>query len=361
MSTNDLGLIILENAKEFGEKLQNNLNIIRNNKENYIIPIANSRFSNGEGKIVIKNTVREKDLYILSDIGNYSVHYNLHGIEHQMSPDEHFQDIRRVISATSGHASKITVIMPLLYQSRQHKRKGRESLDCAIALQELERLGVKNIITFDAHDPSVSNAIPRLPFESFYPTNTILSALLNEEKDNINNLLVVSPDMGATERAKYYAEVLECDVGVFYKRRDLSKLVNGKNPIVEHVYMGPDVKNRNIIVVDDMIASGQSMLDVAKELKSRGANNIYLTATFALLTEGIEGFMKAYKEGIFTKLYSTNLSYVPNNVKNQEWYYDVDCSMQLANIIDTLNKRQSIEHLFEGKKELFEEIKKVKH
>lgn len=355
MATDDLGLIVLENSKEFGEKLQKNLNAIRKNKENYIIPITNNRFSNGEGKIVINHTVREKDLYILSDVGNYDIYYKIHGKEHGMSPDEHFQDIKRIISATSGHASKITVVMPLLYQSRQHKRKGRESLDCAIALQELEKLGVSNIITFDAHDPSICNAIPRLPFESFYPTNTILDTLLKEEKENVDNLLVVSPDMGATERAKYYAEMLKCDVGVFYKRRDLSVVVNGKNPIIDHVYMGADVKGKNIIVVDDMIASGQSMLDVAKELKLRGANNIYLIATFALLTEGVDGFIEAYKKGLFTKLYSTNLSYVPNTVKEQEWYHDVDCSMQLAIIIDTLNKRLSIQHLCDNRGKLMQQ------
>lgn len=361
MVGDNLGLIVLENAKEFGEELQKNLNKIRENEKDYIIPVDNNRFSNGEGKVIIRGSVREKDLYILSDVGNYNIGYKMHGTDHQMSPDEHFQDIKRVISATSGHASKITVIMPLLYQSRQHKRKGRESLDCAIALQELERLGVDNIITFDAHDPNVSNAIPRLPFESFYPTHTILSKLLKEEKKNIDNLLVVSPDMGAMERARYYAEMLGCDVGVFYKRRDLSKIINGKNPIIEHVYMGANVKNRNILVVDDMIASGQSMIEVARELKLRSAKNIYLIATFALLTEGIQGFMKAYEEGIFTKLYSTNLSYVPEVIKNQEWYCDVDCCMQLASIIDTLNKKKSIETLYNGKKQMLKEIEKIRN
>ena len=358
MARDDLGIIVLENAKEFGEKLQKNLNKIRNNDENYIIPITSSRFNNGEGKVIIGSSVREKDLYILCDVGNYSITYNMHGKEHEMSPDEHFQDIKRVISATCGHACKITVIMPLLYQARQHKRRGRESLDCAIALQELERLGVNNIITFDAHDPNVSNAIPRLPFENFYPTHTILSKLVKQE--DIDNLLVVSPDMGAMERARYYAEMLECDVGVFYKRRDLSTMVNGKNPIVEHVYMGADVKDRNIIVVDDMIASGQSMIEVATELKARGAKNIYLVATFALLTEGTEGFMKAYQEGIFAKLYSTNLSYVPDTIKSQEWYCDVDCSSQLATIIDALNKKKSIQALFGSREEMAEELQKLK-
>lgn len=360
MVENNLGLIVLENARKLGESLQKNLNIIRKEEKNYIIPLKNSRFSNGEGKISIEGTVREKDLYIISDVGNYNIEYEMHGIKHNMSPDEHFQDIKRVISATSGHASKITIVMPLLYQARQHKRKGRESLDCAIALQELERLGVDNIITFDAHDPNVSNAIPRLPFENFYPTHTILNELVKKEAENIENLLVVSPDMGAMERARYYAEMLSCDVGVFYKRRDLSRVVNGKNPIIEHVYMGADVKNRNIIVVDDMIASGQSMLEVAKELKQRGANHIYLIASFALLTEGIQAFIDAYDEGMFTKLYSTNLSYVPETIKSQKWYCDVDCSMQLATIIDTLNKKESIEFLFDGKKQIFNKINKAR-
>lgn len=358
---NNLGIIVLENAKELGEKLQKNLNILRKENTNYIIPLKNSRFSNGEGKVSIESTVREKDLYILSDVGNYNISYEMHGVKHHMSPDEHFQDIKRVISATSGHASKITIVMPLLYEARQHKRKGRESLDCAIALQELERLGVDNIITFDAHDPNVSNAIPRLPFENFYPTHTILNDLIREESENIDNILVVSPDMGAMERARYYAEMLSCDVGVFYKRRDLSKVVNGKNPIIEHTYMGADVKGRDIIVVDDMIASGQSMLEVAKELKERGANHIYLIASFALLTEGMQGFINSYNEGMFTKLYSTNLSYVPEEIKKQEWYHEVDCSMQLATIIDTLNKKESIEFLFDGRKQILEKINKVKN
>lgn len=358
---NNLAIIVLENAKELGEKLQKNLNTLRKEETDYIIPLKNSRFSNGEGKITIEKTVREKDLYILSDVENYNVTYEMHGKEHNMSPDEHFQDIKRVISAASGHASKITVVMPMLYQARQHKRKGRESLDCAIALQELERLGVDNIITFDAHDPNVSNAIPRLAFDNFYPTHTILNELIKQESENINNLLVVSPDMGAMERARYYAEMLSCDVGVFYKRRDLSRIVNGKNPIIEHTYMGADVQGRDIIVVDDMIASGQSMIEVARELKKRGADHIYLIATFTLLTEGMENFINAYKEGVFTKLYSTNLSYVPQETKDQEWYREVDCSMQLAIIINKLNRKESIEFLYDGKKQMFDKIKKAKN
>lgn len=357
MKKDELKLVVLENSKELGDKVNNHLKRLNKRIEDYIIPIKNSRFSNGEGKIKLEDTVREKDLFILSDVGNYGITYNMHGMEIPMSPDEHFQDIKRVISATSGHASRITLVMPLLYQARQHKRKGRESLDCAIALQELEKLGVNNIITFDAHDPNVSNAIPRLPFENFYPTHIILNKLIEKEKDNMKDLLVISPDMGAMERARYYAEMLGCDVGVFYKRRDLSKVVNGKNPIVEHVYMGADVKDKNIIVVDDMISSGQSMIEVAKEVKEKGAKSVYLIATFALLTEGTQKFIDAYKEGYFNKLYSTNVSYVPDIIKKSPWYEDVDCSEYLAKIINALNERNSLTTLHNDREEVLNKIK----
>ncbi len=359
MKNDDLRIITLDNCTDFGIKVNKNINKIRKNNKNYIIPVTSSRFSNGEGKVKIEASVRDKDLYIISDVGNYGMSYKIHGMKHIISPDEHFQDIKRVISATSGHASRITVVMPLLYQSRQHKRKPRESLDCAIALQELEQLGVNNIITFDAHDANVSNAIPKLPFENIYPTHTILNDLIDTERIKKDNLLVVSPDMGAMERARYYAEMLSCDVGVFYKRRDLSKVVNGKNPIIEHVYMGCDVKNKDIIVVDDMIASGASMIDVANELKEKGAKKIYLIATFALLTEGPNCFVDAYKKGLFNKLYTTNLSYVPDSIKNNKWYHEVDCSNQLALIIDKLNKRESINGLFDSKKEILKKIRSV--
>ena len=345
----DLKLIILENCKDLGLKVSKHLN------DDCLVSIINSRFANGEGKVKIEDSVRDKDLYIISDVGNYSIYYEFHGLKHYMSPDEHFQDIKRVISATSGHAERITLIMPLLYQSRQHKRKGRESLDCAISLQELEALGVNSIITFDAHDPNVSNAIPKLPFQNFYPTHTIINELVDNE--DIKNILVISPDMGAMERARYYAEILGCDVGVFYKRRDLSKVVNGKNPIVEHVYMGVDVKDKDILIVDDMIASGNSMLETAKELKEKGARKVFLVATFSLLTEGNKNFIEAYEKGYFDKLYSTNLSYVPDEIKKEFWYHEVDCSYQIAEIIKTLNEKKSLDKLLNGKKEIIEKIR----
>lgn len=354
----DLKLIVMKNCLELGKKVDKCLQEIYK-IDTCIVSISNDRFSNGEGKIKINETVREKELYVITDIGNYSEYYTMHGMPHYMSPDEHYQDVKRVISATCGRASKITLVMPLLYQSRQHKRKGRESLDCAIALQELEQLGVDTIVTFDAHDPSICNAIPKLPFENFYPTHTILNKFIENEVNSINNLIVIAPDMGATERARYYAEMLGCDMGAFYKRRDLSKVVNGKNPIVDHIYMGPDIKEKNAIVVDDMIASGQSMIEVAELLRKNGANNIYLVATFALLTEGPEIFNKAYSEGIFTKLYSTNLSYVPEKIKNKSWYCEVDCSELIAKIVSHLHDKKSLAPLYNGKKEILEKIDKV--
>ena len=229
---NNLKIIVLDNMREVGNNVNLKLKKLRGENRDYLLKITESRFSNGEGKVKIEDSVREKDIYLLADVGNYGMTYNMHGFTHHMAPDEHFQDVKRVVSAIGGYANRITVVMPLLYASRQHKRKGRESLDCAIALQELERIGVNHIVTFDCHDPNVSNAIPNLPFENIYPTTEVIRTLKKEQLDDV---LVVSPDMGAMERARYYAEMLNSDVGVFYKRRDLSKIVNGKNPIVEHV------------------------------------------------------------------------------------------------------------------------------
>lgn len=347
---NNLKIIALENIKEIGKEVNIKLNKIRKTNKNYILDITASRFSNGEGKVKIDDSVREKDIYLLADVGNYGITYNMRGTVHHMGPDEHFGDIKRTISAISGYSEKITLIMPLLYQSRQHKRKGRESADCAIALQELEHLGVNHIITFDAHDPNVSNAIPNLPFENFYPTNTILEDLLQTE--DLEDILVISPDMGAMERARYYAELLDSDVGVFYKRRDLSRVVNGKNPIIEHTYMGSDVKDKDILVVDDMIASGSSMLEVGNLLKEQGARKVYFIATFSLFTEGIEEFVKAYESNYFDKLYTTNLSYIPKEYKEKNWFHTVDCSMNIAEIINALHNKESLTPLLNGKEKI---------
>jgi len=354
----NLKLIILDNFKNVGEKVDKELQRLMKEKESYAVRTSNSRFSNGEGKVKLEETVRHQDLYILCDVGNYSMSYTMHGNTHYMSPDEHFQDVKRVISATSGRSENITLIMPLLYQSRQHKRKGRESLDCAMAIQELQALGVKTIITFDVHDPNIQNATPCLSFENFYPTHTILETFIEKENLDFSNVLVISPDTGAMDRAIFYANMLNADVGMFYKRRDLTKVVDGKNPVVQHEYMGKDVKDKNIIVVDDMIASGSSMIEVASELKKRGANKIYLISTFALFTEGIELFQDAYEKKLFDKLYSTNLSYVREDVRNASWYHEVDCSSFIAKVIDTLHKGESIEPLQNGKKEMLRKINK---
>lgn len=356
MSKNNLGILVLDNFKDFGQKVQDHLSKIRGTETNYLIHFNANRFSNGEGKITIEDSVREKNLFILSDVGNYELGYNYHGQKHILSPDEHFQDIKRAISATCGHAAKISIVTPLLYESRQHRRKSRESLDCAIALQELERLGVNSIITFDAHDPNVCNAIPNLSFDNFYPTNVILEQMITDNANVFENILVVSPDMGAMERARYYAELMGCDVGVFYKRRDLSKVVNGKNPVVSHVYMGTDVKDKNILIVDDMIASGGSVLEVAQELRNRGAKKINITCTFALFTEGIEKFKKAYEDNWFDDLYTTNLSYIPNEFSSLEWFNVVDLSEMVAKIINKLDKKESVSEFFDTKKDIIKKI-----
>ena len=348
-----LRLIVLKSSKEFGNLVDQHLCEINGRNESYIVPITESRFSNGEGKVVIDSTIREKDVYILADVYNYSCTYKMYGFENHMGPDEHFADIKRVISAMKHQYSRLSVVMPVLYSSRQHRRKGRESLDCAVALQELERLGVDNIITFDAHDPNVQNAIPSSSFENFYPTDTVLRSFFDNEKNLFcEELLVIAPDSGAAERARFYADVLGCNIGMFYKRRDLTKVVDGKCPIVAHEYMGADLTGKTAIVVDDMIASGGSIIEVAEELKRRNAKNVYLISTFSLFTSGIEIFDLAYKNGLFNKVYTTNLSYIPENYKNRSWLEVVDCSKQLSVIINALNNKNSISALLNQSKTL---------
>ena len=341
----ELGLIVLESCAELGNAVDKYIQDKRNCTESFLIPIDEIRFSNGEGKVKISETVRGKDIYILCDVGNYSCKYKMFGFENHKGPDEHFQDIKRTVSAIKGKATRITVIMPLLYESRQHRRKGRESLDCALALQELERLGVDEIITFDVHDPNVQNATPLLSFENIYPTYNIVKSLISNEDTlelNMEKLLVISPDTGAMDRAIYYSSVLGVDVGLFYKRRDHSLIVNGKNPIVEHQYMGKDVAGKDVLIVDDMIASGESVLDIALELKARNARNVYVAATFAFFTEGLEKFNKLYEDGIITKVYSTNLTYVSEELKDAKWFKAVDMSEFLGKIINRLNYGKSI-------------------
>lgn len=341
----DLGIIALQSCAEMGSKVDEHIKGKRDTEHSFLISTKDVRFSNGEGKVVLEETVRGKDIYILCDVGNYSISYNMFGFENHMGPDEHFQDIKRAISAVRGKANRITVIMPLLYASRQHRRKGRESLDCAMALQELERLGVHEIITFDAHDPNVQNAITLTSFESLYPTYDIVKSIITNEKElelDKNHLLVISPDTGAMDRAIYYSGVLGVDVGLFYKRRDHSRVVNGKNPIIQHEYLGRDVSGSDVLIVDDMIASGESVAEIAHELKGRNARNVYVAATFAFFTEGIEKFQKLYEEGTIAKVYSTNLTYIPEKVRTAPWFQEVDLSEFLGRIINKLNFDQSI-------------------
>lgn len=360
----NLGIIALESSIELGhkinallvEKRKEDLNRCINfqdeeNKEGFLINVREDRFSNGEGKVVIEDTVRGKDVFILCDVGNYSCTYKMFGVENHKSPDDHFQDIKRVLSALGGKAKRITVIMPMLYASRQHRRKGRESLDCAMALQELERLGVSDIITFDVHDPNVQNAIPLISFDNLYPTYEIVKTILVRETDFLvdkSKMLVVSPDTGAMDRAIYYSSVLGLDIGLFYKRRDHSTVINGKNPIVQHEYIGRDVNGQDILIVDDMIASGESIFDIARELKKRNAGKIFVSTTFALFTEGIEKFNKFYEEGLIDRVYSTNLTYIPKEVREAQWFREVDMSKFLASIINNLNYDKSIAPLLDA-------------
>jgi len=350
VAVGDLGIILLNGSRKFGELVDEDIVAMRRGEnKTYIIHIEDIRFSNGEGKIVLKETVRGKDIYIIADVGNYGCTYDMFGFENRMGPDEHFQSIKRTISAIGGNARRINVIMPLLYSGRQHKRKGRESLDCAVALQELIALGVDNIITVDAHDPRVENAIPLNGFENMYPTYDMLRAILmgdHKIEGNPKNIMIISPDTGAMDRAIYYAESIGTDVGIFYKRRDYSKVVNGKNPIVEHSYLGGSIEGKDIVIVDDMLSSGESIIDIAIEAKKRNARNVYCTVSFAFFTEGTEKFDKAYEDGIIKRIYCSNLSYVPEAIKEKVWYEEVDMSYMISEVIDRLNFDISLSEMF---------------
>ncbi len=317
-------------------------------KDSYIVDAKVPRFGSGEAKGIINESVRGKDIYIMVDVCNYSITYSLSGNVNRMSPDDHYQNLKRVIAAIGGKARRINVIMPFLYESRQHKRSSRESLDCALALQELVRMGVDNIITFDAHDPRVQNAIPLHGFETVRPTYQFIKGLLRKHSDlkiDSEHMMAISPDEGATERAVYMANVLGIDMGMFYKRRDYSKIVDGRNPIVAHEFLGSSVEGKDVIIIDDMISSGDSMLDVAKQLKDRKANRIFCASTFGLFTNGLEKFDKAYEQGILHGVLTTNLIYQTPELLQREWYINCDLSKYIALIIDTLNHDGSISEI----------------
>ena len=312
----------------------------------YILEAKYSRYGTGEGKVKLSESIRGSDLYIIGDVTNYTVTYKVCGRTNHMSPDNYFQDLKRVISAASGKAHRINVILPFLYESRQHRRTGRESLDCALALKELQQYGVSNIITFDAHDPRVMDAIPLTSFDNFMPTYQFLKALLRAVPDlefDKEHFMVISPDEGATDRAVYFSNILGADMGMFYKRRDYSTIVNGKNPIVAHEFLGDTVEGKDCVIIDDMIASGGSMLDVCKQIKARGARRIFIVVTFGLFTEGIDKFDKFYEDGMFTKLICTNLTYLPPELLKREYFVKANMYKYLGRIIDTMNHDMSLE------------------
>ena len=358
-----LGLIALDSHKELGKKVndylvswrqernhehKNSLSFQGYERDSYLINAEVPRFGSGEAKGVIRQSVRGADLYLLVDVCNYSMTYNLCGYTNHMSPDDHFQDLKRIIAAVGGKARRITVIMPFLYESRQHKRTSRESLDCALALQELVSMGVDNIITFDAHDPRVQNAIPLHGFETVQPAYQFIKGLLRNVKDlqlDSSHMMVISPDEGGMGRAIYIANVLGLDMGMFYKRRDYTRIVNGRNPIVAHEFLGTSVEGKDMIIIDDMISSGESMLEVAAALKERKANKIFVFSTFGLFTNGLDKFDKAYENGIIDKVLTTNLIYQTPELLQREWYINCDMSKYIAYIIDTLNHDSSISDL----------------
>lgn len=357
-----LGIVPLRGCQDFCQKVDNYIVKWRQERkddcespiakdylqDSYIIEAKVPRFGSGEAKGSISQSVRGDDLYFIVDVCNHSIPYSVCGYTNYMSPDDHFQDLKRVIAAAGGKARRINVIMPFLYESRQHKRTGRESLDCAMALQELTKMGVENIITFDAHDPRVQNAIPLNGFETVRPAYQFIKNILRHEKDlkiDKDNLMIISPDEGGMERAVYLANVLGVDMGMFYKRRDYSTIIDGRNPIVAHEFLGTDVEDKDVIIIDDMISSGDSMLEVAALLKKRKARKIFMCSTFGLFTNGFAKFDKAYEEGLFDRVVTTNLIYQSEEMLEKEYYISCDMSKFLALIIDTLNHDQSISHL----------------
>lgn len=354
-----LGLIPMAGATELGEKV--NAHLVRwaneNNffKETFLVEADCPRFSSGDGKGFIRQTVRGNDLFILCDIGNYSVKYDYFGHENYMSPDDHYQDLKRIIQAASGKTHRINVIMPSLYGGRQHRRNYRESLDCAVALQELQAMGVSNVLAFDAHDPRVQNAVPLMGFDNIIPSYQVLKTMfksLDDFRPDKQHFMIVSPDEGAINRNMYYASVLGVNMGMFYKRRDYSTVVNGRNPIVAHEYMGNDVTGKDVFIADDIISSGESMLEVAAELKKRNANKIYCYATYAIFTGGLESFDKAYENGIIDGVFGTNLTYRTDELLKREWFYEVDVAKYIAYYIAALNHDASISEVIDPHKKI---------
>lgn len=349
-----LGLIAMSGTEELAQRINGYLTkwSERNGKEpyNYMIEAECPRFASGDAKGLIKNTVRGKDLFILVDVGNYSIKYKYFDNENYMSPDDHYADLKRIIQAASGKPHRINVIMPLLYGGRQHRRSYRESLDCAFMLQELQDMGVQNLITVDAHDPRVCNAIPLMGFDNVIPSYQVLKSMFNAFPDLVvdkDNFMVISPDEGALNRNMFYASVLGVEMGMFYKRRDYSTIVNGRNPIVAHEYLGTSVEGKTVFVADDIISSGESMLDIARELKKRNAKQFFAYATYAIFTNGLEEFDKAYEQGLIDAVFGTNLTYRSPELRKREWFKEVDVSKYMAYFIASLNHDISVSSLID--------------
>ena len=373
-----LGIIPLDGCKEMGHHVDDYIvkwrhedghafkdDVVFNGyeKDTYLIDAKVPRFGSGEAKGIIAESVRGRDIYLMVDVCNYSLTYSLTGQINHMSPDDHYQNLKRVIAAIGGKARRITVIMPFLYESRQHKRSSRESLDCALALQELVRMGVDNIITFDAHDPRVQNAIPLSGFETVRPTYQFVKGLLRKHKDLIidsNHMMAISPDEGATERAVYLANVLNLDMGMFYKRRDYTRIVDGRNPIVAHEFLGSSVEGKDVVIVDDMISSGDSILDVAQQLKNRKAKKIFAAATFGLFTNGMEKFDRAYEDGLIDGILTTNLIYQTPELLEKPYYINCDMSKYIALMIDTLNHDGSISSILNPSERIVDIVERYK-
>ena len=374
-----LGLIPLKGMEEFTKKVNNYLVEWRKEREsehkgtllfseyekdNYIIKSSISRFGSGEAKGTIDESVRGDDLYLLVDVCNYSMTYSLSGRINHMSPDDHFQDLKRIIAAIAGKARRINVIMPFLYESRQHKKTGRESLDCALALQELTNMGVENIITFDAHDPRVQNAIPLKGFETVQPIYQYTKGLLKNFPDlqvDSEHMMIISPDEGGMRRAIYFANMLKLDVGMFYKRRDYTKVVDGRNPIIAHEFLGADVEGKDLVIIDDMISSGESVQEVAKELKKRKARRVFVCATFGLFTNGFARFDQYYEDGIIDGIFTTNLVYQSPDLLSRPYYHSIEMSKYVALIIDNLNHDSTISGLLTPTNRINNFLEKVKN
>ena len=343
----EIGLIVLNSAEKIGARVDQILSEWRGGKH-FLIPAECPRFSSGEGKCVLKESVRDRDIYILLDVCNTSLTYDMFGETNRMSPDDHYQDLKRAIAACNGKADRINVIMPFLYEGRQHRKTTRESLDCAVMLRELESMGVHSLITFDAHDPRIQNVVPLMGMENVSPALQFSQALLTEYEDlriDSEHMMFIAPDEGATGRVVFLASLFGVNIGMFYKRRDYTRIVNGSNPVIAHDFCGSSVEGKDVIVIDDMIASGGSMLDTGRQLKDMGAKRVFVFSTFGLFTSGLDKFDKAYADGWFDRIFTTNLVYQKPELKERTWYCSVNMDRYIAALIDTMNRGETLNDL----------------